>query len=46
MSILFWVGLLIVVVTHAYMLVYGMSVAHSIVNLAAAGMILYGTWVV
>lgn len=42
----FWIGIFVVIATHIYMLIYGMPtsqiVAHSIANLVAGGLILFG----
>lgn len=41
----FWIGLLIVIGTHLYMLVLGLpvnqAVPHAIINLVAAGLLVY-----
>ena len=45
-NIFFWIGAGMVILTHTYMLVAGLSssqvVAHSVVNIIAAGLIIYG----
>ncbi len=45
-NILFWVGAGIVILTHVYMLVAGLPqsqmMGHAILNLVAAGLIVYG----
>ena len=45
---LFWTGIIIVVGTHLYMLVAGLPsnqiIPHSILNLVAAGLLLYVGW--
>ncbi len=45
-NILFWVGVGIVVLTHLYMLVAGlpssMMMGHAVLNLVAAGLIMFG----
>lgn len=43
---LVWIGALVVVVTHIYMLVAGLPasqmMAHAVINLVAAGLIVFG----
>ena len=45
-NILFWVGVGIVILTHLYMLVAGLPqsqmVGHALLNLVAAGLLVYG----
>ena len=45
-NIFFWIGVGIVILTHIYMLVAGLSssqvAAHSVANIIAAGLIIYG----
>ncbi len=45
-SMLFWIGVAIVVLTHVYMLFGGlpasMMMGHALLNIVAAGLIVYG----
>lgn len=47
MNMFKWLGLAIIILTHLYMLFYGMPSSsmkmHAYLNLAAAGLIIYGS---